>query len=133
MGKKATGFCLLKSDLINGQTFNTKGGTDKLVCPCLGKRLNRKEWFMGCDRDKGLQGGAELEGRYANSFKVGQNAFEFVIDFGQSYVEGKRELFHTRIVSSPFYANVLLKTLQDSIKRYEKVFGSITEEDEGGE
>lgn len=81
---------------------------------------------MGCDRDKGFQGG-ELEGRYANSFQVGQNAFEFVIDFGQSYVEGKREIFHTRIVSSPYYANVLLKILQDSIKRYENAFGTIPE------
>ena len=88
---------------------------------------------MGCDRDKGFQGGEELEGRYANSFKVGQNAFEFVIDFGQSYVEGKRELFHTRIVSSPFYANVLLKILHDSIERYKKTFGIIPEGDDEGE
>ncbi len=85
---------------------------------------------MGYDRNKGYQEGGELEGRYANAFRVGQNAFEFVIDFGQSYVEGKREIFHTRIVSSPFYANILLKTLQESIKRYEKVFGAIPEGDE---
>ena len=38
---------------------------------------------MDCHRDKGFQAGEELEGRYANAFKVGQNAFEFVIDFGQ--------------------------------------------------
>lgn len=25
----------------------------------------------------------ELEGRYANTFKVGHNAFEFLVDFGQ--------------------------------------------------
>ncbi|BBO16602.1 conserved hypothetical protein [Candidatus Brocadia pituitae] len=88
---------------------------------------------MGYDRNKSFQGGEELEGRYANAFKVGQNAFEFVIDFGQAYVEGKREIFHTRIVSSPFYANLLLKTLQESIERYEKVFGSIPEEDKKSE
>lgn len=87
---------------------------------------------MDCDRNNGFQEGEELEGRYANSFKVGQNAFEFVIDFGQSYVEGKREIFHTRIVSSPFYANVLLKILRDSIKRYEQTFGSISEGSEEG-
>lgn len=87
---------------------------------------------MDCDRDNDLQESAELEGRYANSFKVGQNAFEFIIDFGQSYVEGKREIFHTRIVSSPFYANILLKTLQKSIGRYEKIFGAIPEGDEKG-
>ncbi len=85
---------------------------------------------MDCDRDNDLQESAELEGRYANSFKVGQNAFEFIIDFGQSHVEGKREIFHTRIVSSPFYANIQLKTLQESIRRYEKVFGTIPEGDE---
>ncbi|MCC7212653.1 MAG: DUF3467 domain-containing protein [Candidatus Brocadia sp.] len=85
---------------------------------------------MDCDRDNDLQESAELEGHYANSFKVGQNAFEFIIDFGQSYVEGKREIFHTRIVSSPFYANIQLKTLQESIRRYEKVFGTIPEGDE---
>jgi hypothetical protein len=87
---------------------------------------------MGCDNDKDFHGGKELEGRYANSFKVGQNAFEFVIDFGQSYVESEKETFHTRIVSSPFYANILLKMLQESIERYEQTFGSIPEGDEEG-
>ena len=87
---------------------------------------------MGCDKGKGFQGAEELEGRYANSFKVGQNAFEFVIDFGQSYVESEKEMFHTRIVSSPFYANILLKVLQGSIERYEQTFGIIPEEKEEG-
>ncbi|MCF6155887.1 MAG: DUF3467 domain-containing protein [Candidatus Brocadia sp.] len=67
----------------------------------------------------------QLHGQYANSFKVGQNAFEFVIDFGQSYKEGERECFHTRIVSSPFYANVFLKLLQESVERYKQIFGAI--------
>lgn len=88
---------------------------------------------MDGDRNNGFQEGEELEGRYANTFKVGQNAFEFVIDFGQSYIEGKREIFHTRIVSSPYYVNVLLKTLQESIERYENAFGTIPEGDENGE
>ncbi len=82
---------------------------------------------MNGDKNNGLQEGEELEGRYANTFKVGQNAFEFVIDFGQSYIEGKREIFHTRIVSSPYYANVLLKTLQESKERYEQIIGAISE------
>lgn len=87
---------------------------------------------MDCDRNNGFQEGEELEGRYANTFKVGQNAFEFVIDFGQSYIESKREIFHTRIVSSPYYANVLLKTLQESKERYEQTFGSISGGSEEG-
>lgn len=81
--------------------------------------------FMGCDTSKNFLGGEKLEGRYANTFKVGQNAFEFVIDFGQSYVDGEKEYFHTRIVTSPYYANILLKTLKDSIETYEQTFGTI--------
>lgn len=88
---------------------------------------------MSCDTYKNFHDGGELEGRYANSFKVGQNAFEFVIDFGQSYVESEKEIFHTRIVSSPFYANILLKVLQESIERYEQAFGIIPEGKEEGE
>ncbi|KKO19567.1 MAG: hypothetical protein B6D35_05560 [Candidatus Brocadia sp. UTAMX2] len=93
----------------------------------------KESWFMGCDTSKDFQGGEKLEGRYANTFKVGQNAFEIVIDFGQSYTEGENECFHTRIVSSPFYANILLKTLQESIERYEQAFGPISKGDEEGE
>jgi len=63
------------------------------------------------------------DGRYANYFKVGQNAFEFLIDFGQFYPNDGKEHFHTRVIMSPFYANVLLKTLQEAIDRYEKTFG----------
>ena len=33
---------------------------------------------------------AELEGRYANYFKVGHNAFEFLLDFGQLAREDER-------------------------------------------
>ncbi|MFO0795340.1 MAG: DUF3467 domain-containing protein [Candidatus Brocadiaceae bacterium] len=88
---------------------------------------------MGCDTSNDFQGGEKLEGRYANTFKVGQNAFEFVIDFGQSYVECDNGIFHTRIVSSPYYANILLKILQDSIESYEQTFGSIPEGNKEGE
>ena len=51
---------------------------------------------------------APVEGRYANYFKIGYNAFEFVIDFGQLYPEGepgdKKARFHTRIITAPVYA-----------------------------
>ena len=72
----------------------------------------------------------QIEGRYANYFKVGQNAFEVLIDFGQFYPNGGNEYFHTRIVSSPYYANVLLKILQESIDQYKQTFGPIPEKDE---
>ena len=69
----------------------------------------------------------KLEGRYSNYFKVGHNAFEFVVDFGQFYSESKEEHLHTRIITSPIYVKSLLETLQDSIEQYEHKFGPIQE------
>ena len=67
----------------------------------------------------------KLEGRYANYFKVGHNAFEFVLDFGQYYSENKGAEPYIRIVTSPCYAKELLKTLRLSIAQYERNFGPI--------
>ena len=71
--------------------------------------------------------GGEIEGRYANYFQVGHNAFEFLLDFGQSYPEGGPERVHTRIIMSPAYALELLRLLGESLERYEQEFGVIRE------
>ena len=70
-----------------------------------------------------------LEGRYSNYFKVGHNAFEFVLDFGQFYPEHGEAHLHTRIITSPIYVKSLLETLRESIQRYEKSFRAIQERD----
>ena len=80
------------------------------------------------DECKDPQDAGQLEGRYANYFKVGHNAFEFLLDFGQFYPESKKEQFHTRIVTSPFYAKALLEILRESSDRYEQTFGAIPSE-----
>ena len=67
------------------------------------------------------------EGRYANVFNVGYNAFEIVVDFGQQYVERSEVDVHTRIVTSPIYAKVLHTTLGASLADYEQDFGAIAE------
>ena len=69
-----------------------------------------------------------LEGRYANYFKVGHNAFEFVLDFGQNFSENYQAELYTRIITNPCYAKEFLKTLRVSIMQYEKRFGNIKEE-----
>lgn len=79
------------------------------------------------DEDTSVNGD-EPEGRYANYFKVGHNALEFLLDFGQSYVGTKRARLHTRIITNPSYAKTLLETLQASIARYEQTFGEIKRE-----
>ncbi|UCE52429.1 MAG: DUF3467 domain-containing protein [Desulfobacterales bacterium] len=69
----------------------------------------------------------KLEGRYANYFEVGHNAFEFVIDFGQYYPENEGAELYTMVITSPVYAKAFLRTLKESIERYEKIFEAINE------
>ena len=82
------------------------------------RKVNNHEGKNSCSDKK-------LEGRYANYFKVGYNAFEFLFDFGQYYSGNEEAELYTRIITSPCYAKELLATLQESIERYEKVFGDI--------
>jgi hypothetical protein len=71
---------------------------------------------------KASQAGKKIEGRYANYFKVGHNAFEFVLDFGQYYPETEEAELYTRIITSPVYAKEFFKTLKLSIEEYEKLY-----------
>jgi len=77
----------------------------------------------GYEGEDSTQG--EIEGKYANYFQLGHNAFEFLLDFGQLYSDGKQERIHTRIVTSPPYAKELLKVLMESVEQYEQSFGPI--------
>jgi hypothetical protein len=66
-----------------------------------------------------------IEGKYANYFKVGYNAFEFVVDFGQNYSENDEAELYTRVILAPAFAKALHASLEDSIRKYEKKFGKI--------
>ncbi len=61
-----------------------------------------------------------LEGRYANFFKIGHNAYEIVIEFGQLYQSERTPRIHTRIVTSPGYARELLRTLEHALEQHEE-------------
>jgi hypothetical protein len=78
---------------------------------------------------KDVHGDGGPTGRYANYFKVGHNAFEFLFDFGQTYGHGASAPLHTRIITTPVYAKSLLGLLQESIDLYEQLFGAIPEGD----
>ena len=69
-----------------------------------------------------------IEGKYANFFKVGFNAFEFVMDFGQFYPETEKAELYTRIITGPFYAKNFLETLTAAIKQYETEIGTIRQD-----
>jgi len=78
--------------------------------------------------DNRASAGAKIHGRYANCFKVGHNAFEFVFDFGQSQTESGDVSIHTRIMTAPGYAKTFMNTLRESIARYEREFGTIRQD-----
>jgi hypothetical protein len=63
----------------------------------------------------------EEEGRYANSFQIGHNAFEFLIEFGQH--QAGESAFHTRIYVSPQHARILANLLTATLKQHERIFG----------
>ena len=55
--------------------------------------------------------GSDLHALYANYFRIGHNAFEFFLDFGQRQAESGQEVFHTRIITSPEHLDAFLETL----------------------
>ena len=65
------------------------------------------------------------KGLYANYFEVGHTKFEIVIDFGQRYAGHGRSPCHTRIVTSPLYAEALKRTLEDALAEYRQRFGAV--------
>jgi hypothetical protein len=69
---------------------------------------------------------ASPKGVYANYFEVGHTAFEIVLDFGQRYGTSAAPC-HTRIVTSPIYAQALLETLRESLEQYTAAFGAVGE------
>jgi len=66
-----------------------------------------------------------IEGRYSNSFMVGYNAFEFLLDFGQAYTDDACAGPHTRIIIMPCYAKALSELLLESLKKYQASYGAI--------
>lgn len=70
---------------------------------------------------------AGIERCYANHLKVGQNAFEFLLDFGQYYRGDGEEHFHVGIITTPVYAKAFLRVLRECIDQYEQAFGNIPE------
>jgi len=60
------------------------------------------------------------ESRYANSFQIGYNAFEFLIEFGQ-----QNGAIHTSIYVSPQHARILANLLVDTLKQYDETFSPL--------
>ena len=79
------------------------------------------------EKDKGgrPQTGNSIQGSYANFYEIGFNAFEFVLDFGQTFSETEEAELFTRIILPPILAKSLFDILQESLDSYEDKFGHI--------
>ena len=73
---------------------------------------------------RAFQRGKKIEGRCANYFKVGHNAFEFILDFAQYYPESEETEVCARIIISPGCAKELFIILGESIEQYVENFKS---------
>lgn len=61
-------------------------------------------------------------GRYANVFRVGFNAFEMVMEFGERFSDDDDALMHTRIITNPALANDLVRSLNDALTKYARAY-----------
>lgn len=69
-----------------------------------------------------------MEAQYANSFRVGYNAFEILLDFGKLSGEGKKAKLHSRIITTPALAEAFFETLKQSLDDYRTGYGAIPKE-----
>jgi hypothetical protein len=64
----------------------------------------------------------DFDGKYANCFRVGYNAFEILIDFAQCDPDTTIATLHTRIITSPAYGKVLWTVLTDSLTNHARLY-----------
>jgi hypothetical protein len=76
-----------------------------------------------------------IEGQYANYLRIGSNAVEFVLDFGQQVAGDSPPEIVIRVFTTPALAKEFLRVLQESVDSYEAMRGPIQARgswDEGG-
>jgi Protein of unknown function (DUF3467) len=65
-----------------------------------------------------------IEARYANYFKVGHNATEFLLQFGQFHPDSSL-LWFSRIIIGPVFLKELKRMVDESMVAYEQQYGEI--------
>jgi len=70
-------------------------------------------------------GEKEAEGIYANMALVAHSPAEIIIDFARIMPGAPKAKVQARIIMTPAHAKMLLKTLDDNLKKFEKQFGEI--------
>jgi hypothetical protein len=70
-------------------------------------------------------GEKEAEGIYANLAMLTHSATEIIIDFARVMPRTPKARVQARIIMTPMHAKLLMKALDDNIKKFEKQFGEI--------
>ena len=70
-------------------------------------------------------GEKEAEGVYSNLAIITHSPAEFIIDFTRVVPGAPKAKVHSRIITTPQHAKMLLNALQDNIDKFEKRFGEI--------
>ncbi len=77
-------------------------------------------------------GEKEAEGIYSNLAIISHSPAEFVFDFTRILPGVPRARVHARIVMTPQHARLLLNALEDNIEKYERQYGEIAMNGNGG-
>ena len=67
----------------------------------------------------------DIEGVYSNLAVITHSPAEFIIDFARVMPGVDKAKVHARVIMTPQHAKLLLKALEDNIKKFEEKFGDI--------
>jgi len=70
-------------------------------------------------------GEKESEGIYSNLALIAHSPQEIIIDFARVMPGSPKTRVLSRIIMTPAHAKMLLKALEDNVKKYEAQFGQI--------
>jgi hypothetical protein len=70
-------------------------------------------------------GDKEAEGIYANLCMIMHSPTEIVLDFARVVPRSPKARVLSRIIMTPMHAKLMLKALEENLKKFEKQFGEI--------
>ncbi len=70
-------------------------------------------------------GEKEAEGIYSNLALIAHSPNEIILDFARVMPGSPKSKIQARIIMTPAHAKMLMKTLEDNLKKFEKQFGEI--------
>jgi len=66
-----------------------------------------------------------IKSNYTNYFEIGFNAHEVILNCGQFYAGDEKPFIHTRLLTSPAYAEALLELLRDTLDQRKRSLGDV--------